>query len=435
MSRLRTLSVLLLIVVFAVSACAGPAAPTPAPAAPAAVQPTSAAAGAQPAAQPVAAGDKVIKIGASLALSGSVSKEGSNVRDGFVFWRDWVNDHGGINIGGQKYKVDLVMYDDKSEAETGAKLTEKLITEDKVDFIFGPYSSGITIATTAISEKYKVLTLAPQANSDKIYERGFKYVISVLPPASRYLKGVIDLALAQNPAPKTVAVLMRDDTFGVMAGEGAAAYAKEKGLNVVYQEKFPTTTKDVSTLLTKVKSLNPDIVLGSTLFQDAVLITKQAKDLKVCPKMLAFTAGPALPDFTKELGKDAEYIYGSEWWLPTLGWKDAQWGSASEFAKAFNAKYGYMPGYHAASGAATGRLLQIALEKAGTKDTEKVRAALLDPGPGDTFWGPTAWDQSGKNIKGTSIPIQLQNGSVVAVWPLESATGKAQWPMPCWDAR
>ncbi len=438
MSRVYTWVALLALVGMVVAGCAAPAQPTPAPAQPtqaptaAPAQPTQAPA--QPT-QPPAAAEKVLKIGASLALTGAVSKEGTNVRDGIVFWRDFVNERGGVDIGGEKYRVEVVFYDDKSDAETGAKLTEKLITEDKVDFIFGPFSSAITMNTSVIGEKYKVITIAPQANSDAIYERGFKYIFSVMPPASTYLRRVIDMALAQEPKPKTVAVLIRDDPFGIAAGEGAANYAKEKGLEVVYKEKFPKDTKDVSSLLTQVKALNPDLMLASTLFQDAVLITKQAKDLKVCPKLMAFTAGPAIPDFLKELGADAEYIYGSEWWLPILSWKDPYMGTPQEVADAFEKKFGYRPGYHAASGIAAGRILQEALRIAGTKDTEAVRKALLEHGPGDIFWGPTGWNEQGKNIKGASVPIQIQNGKVVAVWPPEVAQAKPIYPMPCWDAR
>ncbi len=433
MSRLRMPLFMLVVLAMLVTACAAPV-PQPA-AAPTTAAPTAAAAAPTTGAAPAAAGANVLKIGAALALTGSVSKEGGNVRDGYIYWRDWINDHGGLDIGGQKYNVELVMYDDKSDAQTGAQLTEKLITEDKVDFLFGPYSSGITSATSAIGEKYKVLTMAPQANADSIYERGFKYVFSVLPPASRYLKGIIDMALAQTPQPKTIAVLMRDDAFGIAGGEGAASYATEKGLNVVYKEKFSTTTNDVSSLLTQVKAANPDILLAVTLYQDAVLITRQSKDLQVCPKLMGFTAGTSIPDFSKELGQDAEYIYGSEWWLPILQWKDAEYGSAPEFAKAFEAKFGYVPGYHAASGAAAGRLLEVALKTAGSKDVDKVRAALLDPGPGETFWGPTGWNEQGKNIEGTSIPIQIQQGQVTAVWPEATRQKAPIYPMPCWNAR
>ena len=378
--------------------------------------------------------EKVLKLGASLALTGAVSREGRQLRDGYEFWKDWVNERGGVDIGGEKYKVEIIYYDDKSDAETGAKLTEKLITEDKVDFLLGPFSSGIAISTTSIGEKYKKLTIAPLSNSTKIYSRGYKYVFSVLPPATRYLVRLLDMAVTLEPKPETVAFLIRDDPFGISAAEGAADHARSLGLEVVYEQKYPKDAKDLSSLLTQVKAKNPDILLSSTLFQDAVLITRQAKDLKVCPKILGFSVGPAIPDFVTELGDDAEYIYGSEWWLPTMDWKDPVFGSAREFAKAFKEKFGYTPGYHAASGAAAGRILQDALRIAGTKDVDKVREALLNYNE-PIFWGPIGWDETGQNIKGASVPIQIQNGKVVSVWPEEAREAEPLYPMPCWDER
>ena len=128
--------------------------------------------------------EKVLKLGASVCITGRLAKEGGYVKDGYTLWMEEVNKKGGIKVGNDRYKVEIVFYDDKSDPQTGAKLTEKLITEDKVKFILGPYGSGITLATSAIGEKYKVLTVACQANAVNIYERGFKYIISILPPAT-----------------------------------------------------------------------------------------------------------------------------------------------------------------------------------------------------------------------------------------------------------
>jgi branched-chain amino acid transport system substrate-binding protein len=106
--------------------------------------------------------EKVLKLGASVGITGRLAKEGGYVKDGYTLWMEEVNKKGGIKVGNDRYKVEIVFYDDKSDPQTGAKLTEKLITEDKVKFILGPFGSGITLATSAIAEKYKVLTVACQ---------------------------------------------------------------------------------------------------------------------------------------------------------------------------------------------------------------------------------------------------------------------------------
>ena len=190
----------------------------------------------------------------------------------------------------------------------------------------------------------------------------------------------------------------------------------------------------MSTILTQVKNANPDALLASTLFQDSVLITKQAKDLQFAPKLMGFTAGPALPDFITSLGADANFIYGSEWWLPTLKYEGPVFGSAAAYAELVRREKGYVPGYHTASGSMAGLVLQLALERAGRTDSDAVRQALLSLEP-QTFWGPIGWNEQGKNIKGTSIPIQIQDQQVRAVWPREAREVEPKYPMPPWGQR
>ena len=378
---------------------------------------------------------QTLRIGAAVALTGPVSREGNLVKDGYDYWQKAVGEKGGIDIGGTKHNVEIVSYDDESKAETGTRLTEKLITEDKVQFLLGPFSSGITQATTTISERYNVLTIAPQANADAIYERGYKYVFSILPPASTYLRGVIDMSETLDPKPARIAVMIRDDPFGIAAGEGAANYAESKGLEVVFKDKYPANATDVSSVLTNVRGRNPDMLLASTLFQDSVLITRQSKDLQFAPKLIGFTAGPALPDFISSLGRDSESIIGSEWWLPTLKYEgEATLGSTQQYADGMKKEKNYEPGYHAASGSLAGLVLQLALESAGKTDTDAVREALLKLEP-NTFWGPIGWNDQGKNTKGTSIPVQIVDGKVVAVWPESGRQQPPKYPCPAWGQR
>jgi branched-chain amino acid transport system substrate-binding protein len=377
---------------------------------------------------------QAIKIGAAVALTGAVSKEGRLLKDGYDLWLEHVNRQGGIQVGGKRQKVEIVYYDDESNAQTGAKLTEKLITEDKVQFILGPFSSPITMQTSVIGEKYRIITVAALANSDAIYTRGFKYVFSVLPPATKYMRLLLEMGTKLEPRPKTLAILALNNPFGLLVAQGAQEQAKALGYDVVYHEKYPAQSTDVSAFLTQIKAKNPDVVVASSFFQEALLITKQSKELRLCPKILAFTVGPALPDFVKSLGKDAEYIYGSEWWLPNMGWKGRDFGSSQDYARTVKARFGYEPGYHTAAGTASGLLLQMAIEKASSLETDAVRKALLGLDV-DTFWGPVAWNEQGVNVKGASGPIQIREGRVVSVYPEALREAAPTYPMPCWDRR
>lgn len=376
---------------------------------------------------------QTIKVGAAVALTGRFSKEGKLVHDGYKIWLEEVNKQG-INVAGKRMKVDMVFYDDESEPQTAVKLTEKLITEDKAQFILGPFSSPITQQTSVIGEKYKILTIAPQANSDPIYERGFKYVFSVLPPATSYFRVLLDMGAKLQPRAKTLAILAGNQAFTLLAAQGTEAHAKAMGYEVVYHDKYPAPATDVSAFLTLIKAKNPDMVIVASFFQEGLLATKQAKELKLCPKLLAFSVGPEIPDFAKSLGKDAEYITGSAWWLPTMGWKGPDYGSARDYAKRVQDKYGYPAGYHVASGTAAGQLLQMAIERAGSTQTDKVRAALLAMDV-ETFWGPTKWNEAGKNVKGGQGIIQILDGKITTVYPDQFREKAVAYPMPCWDKR
>ncbi|MCX5837687.1 MAG: amino acid ABC transporter substrate-binding protein [Deltaproteobacteria bacterium] len=378
--------------------------------------------------------EKVLKLGASVCITGRLAKEGGYVKDGYTLWMEEINKKGGIKVGNDRYKVEIIFYDDKSDPQTGAKLTEKLITEDKVNFILGPYGSGITLATSAIAEKYKVLTVACQANAVNIYERGFKYIISILPPATFYLRPVIDLSQKLTPKAKTAAVIWADDAFPEYCGKGAADYAKEKGLNVVYAGKYPKDAKDLSTILLEAKNKNPDILLGGTYFNDGLLITKQMKEQNFNVKLIGLSVGPQLPAFVENLGKDAEYVTGCEWWTPYAPWKDDFFGTSQNYSKMMENRFGYVPSYHPTSASVAGLVLQMAIEKAGTLDVDKVTETLRSMKV-QTIWGPMAWNKAGQNVEIHSAAVQVLKGKMEVVYPFEGKTADVVYPFIPWTKR
>jgi branched-chain amino acid transport system substrate-binding protein len=378
--------------------------------------------------------EKVLKLGASVCITGRLAKEGGYVKDGYTLWMEEVNKKGGIKVGNDQYKVEIVFYDDKSDPQTGAKLTEKLITEDKVKFILGPYGSGITLATSAIGEKYKVLTVACQANANNIYERGFKYIISILPPATYYLRPVADLSQKLKPAAKTAAVIWADDAFPEYCGTGARDYCKEKGLNVVYSGKYPKDVKDLSSILLEAKNKNPDILLGGTYFNDGLLITKQMKEQNFDVKLVGLSVGPQLPAYVENLGRDGDYVMGCEWWTPYSPWKDDFFGTARNYAEMMKKRFGYTPSYHPTSASVAGLVLQMAIEKAGTFDVDKVTETLRSMKV-QTVWGPMAWNKAGQNTEIHSSVVQVLKGKVEVVYPFEGKTADAVYPFVPWSKR
>lgn len=359
-----------------------------------------------------------LKIGAAVSLTGPFAREGQLLRDGYDLWKDAVNQQGGIKVGGKTYKVDIVYYDDESKAQTSARLTEKLIAEDKVDILFGPYSSGIATATAAISERYKKIAMTPMATANSLYARGYKYLFTPSPMANAGLFPLLELAASFSPKPTKIAIVGPDDLFPNVTGEGAAKRAAELGLNVVYTGKYPKTAVELSSVATQLRAADPDVVLATGYAQDTILLLKSMQEMRVAPKMIGLAMSVGVEDFRTALGAGAEGIMGVDYWVPTLSYKDPVFGDSAGFAKAFEAKYKKPPTYHAASGAAAGVVLQLALQKAGSFDGDAVRKAMLDL-DGVTFYGPFKFADNGVNTKATLDASQIIGGVPKVIYPTE----------------
>ena len=215
----------------------------------------------------------------------------------------------------------IVYYDDKSDPTESSKLVEKLISEDKVNFLLGPYSSGITIPDSLIAQRYKVPMIEGGGASGKIFSRGNKYIFGTLPPAGQYFKSTLEMLKTFSPAPKTIAILYSDDKFDVSVAEGTDKLAKEMGFDVVLYEKYAEHATDFNSILTKIKALKADVVLVAGHTEESLNFTQQAKELNVTPKLISMTVGPSEADFRKSLGKDAEYIYGVASWSTQMNFK------------------------------------------------------------------------------------------------------------------
>ncbi|ACI21571.1 MULTISPECIES: amino acid ABC transporter substrate-binding protein [Thermodesulfovibrio] len=374
----------------------------------------------------------VIKFGAALSLTGKLAKEGNLVKNGYELWKETVNKKGGIKIGNKYYKVDIKYYDDESDPNRAAKLVEKLITEDGIKLILGPYGSESVFSTSAITEKYGALMVQGGAAADKLYTRGFKNLFGIYTVATEYMDDTLKMLMNKAPKPTTVAIVYSNDLFSTQVAQGAKASAQKYGYKVVYYKDYPKGTQDLSTVIVEIKAKNPDILIGCGHFQDTIVIVKQSKDYKLNPKAIAFSVGPTLPDFVSALKSDAEYILGSAQWTPTLKYKDPVFGSNANFVKAFKTKFRVEPNYHAAGGAAAAVIFQRAIEKAGTfTDINRIRESLLSFNE-ETLFGKIRFDSSGK-VVGKGMPvIQILKGTQKTVYPENVAETKPVYPKPAW---
>jgi branched-chain amino acid transport system substrate-binding protein len=364
-----------------------------------------------------------IKIGASLSLTGTYAKPGTYQKEGYEVCADELNAKGGL-LG---RKVEFVMYDDQSSTQTAQRLYEKLITEDKVDAVMGPYSSGITESVAGISEKYKKVLVSPLAATTSIFRQGRKYIFMVISPAEVYLEGFVDMAAKRGL--KTIAAINEDTLFPKASTAGTVELAKRRGLQVVLQESYPKGNTDFSALLVKLKAANPDVLAAATYFDDAVAITRQMRELNVNPKMFAVTVGGDIPEFYTLLKTNGEYVYGSTQWDESLSYPGQK-----EFLAAYSKKFKHEPSYHAAAGYAGCLIYAEAVKRAKSLDAELVRAELLKLKMRTAF-GDYAVDQDGFQIAHKMVMIQWQDGKRVVVWPDDLANGKPRFPTPPWNQR
>jgi branched-chain amino acid transport system substrate-binding protein len=364
-----------------------------------------------------------IKIGASLSLTGTYAKPGTYQKEGYEVCADELNAKGGL-LG---RKVEFVMYDDQSSTQTAQRLYEKLITEDKVDVVMGPYSSGITESVAGISEKYKKVMVSPLAATTSIFRQGRKYIFMVISPAEVYLEGLVDMAAKRGL--KTIAIVNEDTLFPKATVAGTADLAKKRGLQIVLQESYPKGNTDFSAMLVKIKAANPDVIAAATYFDDAVAITRQMKELNVNPKMFGVTVGGDIPEFYTLLKQNAEYVYGSTQWdeaLPYPGQK--------EFLAAYAKKFKHEPSYHAAAGYAGCLIYAEAAKRAKSLDSDLVRAELLKLKIRTAF-GDYAVDQDGFQVAHKMVMIQWQDAKRLVVWPDDLANAKMRYPTPPWSQR
>ena len=364
-----------------------------------------------------------IRIGASLSLTGTYAKLGKNQHEGYQLCQKDVNAKGGV-LG---RKIDFVVYDDQSTPATAVRLYEKLITDDKVDAVMGPYSSPVTEAAANVTEKYKKVMVAPLAATTSIFKKGRKYAFMVISPAEVYLEGLIDMAAKRGL--KTVAVINEDTLFSKAAASGAEELAKKKGLQLVFKEAYPKGNTDFSALLTKVKAANPDVIAAATYFDDAVALTRQMRELNVNPKMYGVTVGGDLPEFYDTLKGNAEHIYGATQWEHTLPYPGNK-----EWFEAYKKEFGHEPSYHSAAGYAGCLIYLEAVKRASTLDADKVRDQLIKLEM-RTVFGDFNVDEDGFQSAHKMVTFQWQNEKKVIVWPDDLASGKARFPTPPWNQR
>jgi branched-chain amino acid transport system substrate-binding protein len=373
-----------------------------------------------------------IVLGASVQMSGPLANTGRYYRDGYDFAIDRINAAGGVKVGNNLEKVSLKVLDNQSDNNLAVRQYVQLLTQDKVNLLLGPFASDTVLATSPVAEKYQVPMVQGGGASDQIYTRGYKYVFGTLPPASRYFESTIEAMSKLSPAPKSVALLYADDAFDVSVAKGTRELLTKAGIKAVIDQRYSTNASDFASLLSEIKSTQPDAVLVAGHETELLNFIRQAKGLDVSPHLYSFTVGVPSADFRKALGKDADYAFGMTPWLPSASLKDDYFGDAAAFAAAYEKRFGYEPDYHAASAVAAVETYAKAIIAAGSVDAEKVRNALTKV-DFESLYGRIHFNATGQ-IDLPQTVIQVQDGKVVPIFA-KDFVGRPEYPMPTWYRR
>jgi branched-chain amino acid transport system substrate-binding protein len=361
--------------------------------------------------------EDVIRFGAPLPLTGPLAPEGIKQQQGYDLWAEQANKAGGISVGGKKYKVEIVYADYQSNTPRAVQTTEQMITQDNINFLFGAFGSGAAKAASTVSEKYKVPTIAAAASSSQVYDQGYKYLFGTFTPNDTLTTPLTQIIKVKAPDVKKVAILARNDLFPLAIAQEMEKSARANGLEVVYFEKYAIGTLDHSATLSQIKSLDPQWIFVTGYINDLLLVRKQMVDQELKAPVVTMIAGPAYQDFIESAGQTAENITSASWWHPAERYDGTDiFGTTENFVKLFHDKYKSDPDYGQASAAVCGALFQMAIERAGSLDRDKVRDELakLDV---VTFWGPVKFGPNGQ-INSLEPPVfQIQNAKPVVLFP------------------
>jgi branched-chain amino acid transport system substrate-binding protein len=374
-----------------------------------------------------------IVLGTTMSLTGMYAREGKFYADAYKLAIDAINKADGVKVGDKAYRLEMKMYDDQSDPNLSVRLFTRLVTSDKVNFLLGPYSSGISIPASSVSEKYEIPMVQGGGASGQIFSRGYKYVFGTLPKAEFYLQSAVELAVKMNPPVKTAALLYSNEAFDRSAAEGTRQWLKKQKVEKIYDVEYQPAAQDFTAILGVIKSKKPDLILLAGHEENCLNFNRQAQAAGESPKMWVFTVGPPTADFRMTLGKAAEYAFGITPWLEDMDVGGEIFRSAREFGKRFREGFGYEADYHVASGAVDVVIYKLALEKANSLDPKRVRDAIggLDA---ETFYGRVRFEPTGQIAMG-QVLIQILDGKVVPIYAAGKMVGKPVYPMPKWDNR
>lgn len=359
-----------------------------------------------------------IRVGIAISLTGKYSSQGAQSLQGLSLWVEDVNRDGGIWVSqlSSKLPIELFCYDDGSKKQICLRLIEKLIAEDKIDILIGPYSSWLTEAACPIAERHKKVLWNHGGSCDRIFLQGFKYVVGLATPASKYFIGFLEMVHQSAPDAKQAIIFGKDTAFSNTVANGAKSYAERKGFEVrlANYPARPSDKEKLSQLLDELAKESPQVILGAGSMEDDIALAKELRRRRIGARFICLVAAP-MREFRDALLEDAEGFFGPSQWEAEVKYDIDLKPTSEEFSKNFKAAYGVKPDYPAAQGYAIGLVVQRCIEEAGTLDNDRLRetAGRLKL---TTFYGDFKIDPStGVQVAHSMVLVRWQGGKKTIV--------------------
>jgi branched-chain amino acid transport system substrate-binding protein len=369
-----------------------------------------------------------ILIGISLPLTGDFSEPGKGIQRGYEAWAKVVNDRGGL-LGRQ---VKLKFLDDQSGADRVVSDYEQLIGKDKVDLVFGPFSTRLVVPSARVAEEYGMLFVEPAGAAKQVFEQGFKNLFYAAPAVAtehynhlaKYL-----LALPEATRPRTAAYAAMDDPFAMSTAYGLKARLEAGGIKTVVNEVYPPSTTDFSGIAAKIAASKADIVVGGSQYQDGVNLIIALQQLSYQPRLAAFSTAPTEPEFAKAIGNKTEGILA-----PTGYTAAGKFPSNVEFVQNYKVQFGSLPDEDEANGYTTGQVVAAAVTAVGCAEQGGCQNRLVDwvrGHPVETVVGRLTWDDKGRP-QGAHMIQQWVGGKIQIVLPENLKEADLVFPKPAW---
>jgi len=382
---------------------------------------------------PVAYAQDMVRIGAVLPVTGKESKIGSAYKQATELAVKEVNDAGGLTVGGKKVKVDLSLLDDTSDAAKSAQLVEQLITQTKVHAVVGGYGSQLVQAQSVVPERYGIPYISGGAGATSIYGRS-KWVFGTLSPVEHLAATQMDflqslVTAGKLKAPLSIALITEQTEHGNDYAKGVKEYvaAHKNGWSVPLEQKFELYTPDFRPLLGRVQAAKADLFMADAHLEDFISMQRTYAQMGLRNQMLTYGARGADVSGRKSLGAASDYIFASGWWSDLLPYPQVK----AVYTR-YKAATGVEPQWYHAMAYETVRALLVAIEKAGSLDPEKIRAALAQLRLTDSIvpGGVLYFTKTGQADLPFVVTQNKPAGKVDLVWPKDDRTGEPVAPIP-----